>query len=89
VHTCIVCSFDGLEYPQYTDDGGPMFNICPCCGFQSGYHDLDLEISIEEYRNIWVTNGAKWTHQPQPTNWDVKEQLCRLNKEWMFDIGGN
>jgi hypothetical protein len=31
-----------------------MFNICPCCGFQSGYYDLDREITIDEYREIWL-----------------------------------
>jgi hypothetical protein len=67
--------------PHYTDDGGPMFNICPCCGFQSGYHDLDQEIPIEEYRKSWINNGAKWTFPPEPETWDYKEQLKNLTKE--------
>lgn len=78
MHTCVVCGYEGLEYPQYTDDGGPMFNICPCCGFQSGYHDLDREITIEDYRKMWIEGGALWKHQPEPQNWNKEMQLRRI-----------
>lgn len=75
MYQCVVCFYDGLEHNQYTEDGGPMFNICPCCGFQSGYHDLDREITIDEYRKMWLEKGAKWKHQPQPPDWKVDEQI--------------
>jgi hypothetical protein len=73
MYDCVVCFYDGLEHNQYTEDGGPMFNICPCCGFQSGYHDLDREITIDEYRKVWLEEGAKWKHQLQPPGWKVNE----------------
>lgn len=72
---CIVRGFDKLEMPQYKDDGGPMFNICPCCGFQSGYDDLDREMIIEEYRERWIREGAKWVIPLEPLNWSFKEQI--------------
>ncbi|KMZ41849.1 hypothetical protein AC624_12530 [Bacillus sp. FJAT-27238] len=78
MYTCVVCGHEGLEYPQYTDDGGPMFNICPCCGFQSGYHDLDREITIEDYRKMWIEGGALWKHQPEPQDWNKEIQLRRI-----------
>lgn len=78
MYTCVVCGWNELEHPQYTDDGGPMFNICPCCGFQSGYHDLDREISVEEFREQWLNNGSIWKHEPKPLNWNLDEQLKRV-----------
>jgi len=81
MYVCIVCGFNELDLPQYTEEGGPMFNICSCCGFQSGYHDLDREITIEEYRQQWIDKGAKWTFPPRPKDWDVKVQLQNINIE--------
>jgi hypothetical protein len=77
---CKVCEFDKLEMPQYTDDGGPMFNICPCCGFQSGYHDQDQETTIDEYRQSWINKGALWAFPPEPAVWNYKEQLKNISR---------
>jgi hypothetical protein len=82
MHNCRVCGFDGLEWPQYLENGEPNFVICDCCGFQSGYDDLDQGISIEEYRKIWINRGAQWVNEKlKPKNWDLIKHLNKINIE--------
>ncbi|ATF15220.1 hypothetical protein A616_25675 [Brevibacillus brevis X23] len=82
MYTCRVCGYDGLDYPQISEKGYASQEICHCCGFQSGFHDdaMDEPFTIEEFRELWLQNGAKWVSRfrPKPTNWDVKEQLKRI-----------
>lgn len=80
---CVVCGYDKLETAQYNDNGIPTFNICQCCGFQSGYDDLDQGNSFEEYREKWINNGAKWFRpKEKPSNWDFKGQLKNIPIEY-------
>lgn len=79
MYTCNVCGFDKLEWPQYLEDDAPNFIICECCGFQSGYDDLDLGKTFEEYRNEWIARGTPWTNpKKRPVNWVMKEQLLNI-----------
>jgi len=80
MYICKVCGYEGLEYPQYLENGEPNFTICDCCGFEAGYDDLDQGLTIEEYRKRWLESNAQW-HIPskRPTNWDLKKQLQRIN----------
>jgi hypothetical protein len=76
MYICKVCGYDGLEYPQYLEKGEPFFTICACCGFESGFDDLDQGFTIEEYRKKWIDSGAKWfVESKKPTNWDMFIQL--------------
>jgi hypothetical protein len=83
LYTCIVCGYDGLDYPQKDEWENPTQCICPRCGFQSGYHDdaMDEPLTIEEFRKVWIDRGAKWfsNNRSKPKNWDLKEQLKRID----------
>ncbi|MCY9705402.1 hypothetical protein M5X05_14445 [Paenibacillus alvei] len=63
--------------------------ICPCCGFQSGFHDdaMDEPMTIEKYRDLWISEGAKWfsNSRNKLQNWSLKEQI----KSKYFDINKN
>lgn len=83
MYNCVVCGCDELDMPQYTEDGGAMFNICPCCGFQAGFDDdaKNEPITIEEYRIQWVKSGAPWfaSSTKKPYDYNLREQLMRIN----------
>jgi len=82
MHICTVCGYEKLEYPQRDSKGYPTFCICPCCGFESGFHDDCLEMTIEEFRNEWIEEGANWfsEHNAKPLNWDWKKQIVKVFK---------
>lgn len=74
--TCPVCGFDGLLEPAYDVAGKPSHEICPCCGFEFGFDDLQHGISHEEYRARWIAEGAAWfAPDEQPDDWDLSDQL--------------
>ena len=78
-NTCPVCGFDGLKEPPYDDHGFPSYIICPCCGYEYGYDDNNLNLSFETYRHKWITAGANWFIPcEKPTNWNLQEQLNNL-----------
>ncbi|MGG4143832.1 hypothetical protein ABEW34_11910 [Paenibacillus algorifonticola] len=60
MYICIVCGYDGLDYPQRDELGYATQCICPCCGFQSGFHDdaMNEPMTIEEFRDLWIREGA-------------------------------
>ena len=80
---CPICGFQAFE--AFDSFGLTTYDICSCCGFQSGYtygEDVSEETFLE-LRRIWVNElGAVWRHcttDLPPTNWNYKEQL-RLAK---------
>jgi len=76
---CRVCGYNSLDYPQYLDNGEPSFCICDCCGFESGYDDLDQGFSFDEYRDNWLKKGARWFNESKkPHDWNVSEQLKNI-----------
>ena len=42
--------------PWGKDGKYPMFEICPCCGIESGYEDISPE-SIESNRRKWIRSS--------------------------------
>lgn len=81
MYICCVCGCDKLEYPQYYDNGSPTFEICECCGFESGFDDLSEGLTITEYRNKWISDGAQWLNSNlKPENWNIHDQLKNLNR---------
>jgi hypothetical protein len=34
--------YDKLNNPLYDSNDEPLYEICPCCGFQSGYDDMPV-----------------------------------------------
>lgn len=60
-----------------------MFTICPCCGFESGFHDdaKHEPVSINEYRIGWIKSGAPWlssSNPKKPEDFDLKNQLEKI-----------
>lgn len=85
MHTCLVCGYDGLQKPLYDTDGYPTFELCDCCGFESGYDDDDQGYSIDSYREKWLLSGANWFFdKTRPSVWtkDIKiKQLKNIGVE--------
>ena len=75
IYICHICGFDGLNEEPYEDNGRiPSHNICDCCGCQFGYDDN------ERYRQNWIDAGGKWFNSDlKPKEWDIKEQLKKIN----------
>jgi len=77
---CPVCGCGELKKPPRSETTGGSYEICPCCGFEFGYHDEDQGISDGEWRRRWVAKGMPWsarTRRPPP-GWDPVAQLRRL-----------
>jgi len=85
---CPVCGFllpsPPWTEPAYSEESLAMFEICPCCGTQFGYHDTGGEGSPDELRRIhrwlrgrWVAAGMPWwsTVNEPPGHWDPAAQL--------------
>lgn len=51
-YTCPVCGFDNLEYPPQD------FTICPSCGTEFGFDDVNY--SIPELKARWIKDGRQW-----------------------------
>lgn len=79
-HPCAVCGYPDLELPQRGSEGGGSFEICPCCGFQSGVDDDDRGIPPSTWRRRWIEAGMTWWSRGQrpPAGWDPRLQLDRI-----------
>jgi hypothetical protein len=73
---CRVCGFR-LAEPPWGDDGTtPQYDICPCCGSESGYHDCTPK-AARSNREKWINGGAKWFHpEMKPRGWILLHQLA-------------
>ena len=78
-YTCPVCGFSELDQPPWNPHtGAPGFDICPCCGCESGYDDATIQAK-EKYRKEWIRQGAIWFEPKlKPDEWDLSEQLRRI-----------
>lgn len=78
---CPVCGFSELLEPPYDNEGGsPSYEICPCCGFEYGFHDMSEGISFEQYRDNWIKSGGSWKdNSKRPSEWSLSEQLLNIN----------
>ncbi len=75
---CLLC---GYQDYQAFENGVTLFEVCPCCGSQSGYTYSgkgDETAHLEAVRANWFhTEHARWwsSLMPTPPNWDAKDQL--------------
>ena len=78
--TCPICGYPDLEKQPRSETRRNSHEICPCCGFQFGYHDEDQGISDEEWRRRWIAKGMPWSARSvlPPPGLDRVEQLRRL-----------
>jgi len=81
-YVCRVCGYRNPDHnPFYSENGGPEYGICACCGRESGYEDTTPE-AAEMNRRRWIQEGTKWFHpELKPENWDLAEQLRRIGVE--------
>lgn len=80
MYICAICGYNGLDEPQW-EDGYPTYTICECCGFESGFDDDNMEMTLEEYREEWIEEGTKWFSKEKPLNWSLEKQLKNINVE--------
>lgn len=79
---CRVCGFR-LDEPPWGDDGAsPQYDICPCCGCESGYWDCTPE-AARMNRQKWLAAGAKWFHpEKTPEGWNLEQQLACIPERY-------
>lgn len=73
INICPVCGY-------LMEDPPKDYNICPSCGTEFGYHDLNS--SIAELRAAWLRTGPRWWSRvdAQPYNWDPYLQLDNITQ---------
>ena len=81
-HHCRVCGLYN-ETPPWGEDGlTPTYEICPCCGVESGNEDFTPE-STKLYRDKWINHGAKWFDPDEKQDhWDWMEQKKNIPGEF-------
>ena len=79
---CRICRYEHEE-PQWGPDGQcPLFEICPCCGAESGYEDGTAP-AIQAYCKAWLAQGAAWfSPMYRPAHWDLARQLESVPAEF-------
>lgn len=85
LNICPVCGWDELEEPPFNEYGFPSYEICPCCGFETGYHDSNLGYTFEKYREKWLEKGFPFLHieDEKPQEWNelvLNRQLKNIEK---------
>ncbi|BCG59454.1 hypothetical protein [Paenibacillus sp. URB8-2] len=78
-YICHVCGYPELNEPPWGINGeSSSFNICPCCGFEYGYDDCQLE-AYEKNKQKWINSGAKWFDEDiKPGGWSIDTQLKNI-----------
>lgn len=80
---CRVCGYKNSEPPWGEDDESPDWDICPCCGVETGYEDVILS-TIRLYRERWLADGAKWLDRKEkPSDWDLAEQMKNIPPQFL------
>lgn len=74
---CPVCG-----YPKFIElhpDGGSTYDLCPCCGFESGVDGIgwNREERNSTFRQRWLAAGGRWwsTARPPEPSWNAVDQL--------------
>lgn len=83
-NTCAACGYRHLKLPQRAPSGGASHEICPACGFESGYTDDDQGISYAEWRERWAADGCRWfsTAIKRPDDWNpLKDMQSMLRRK--------
>jgi hypothetical protein len=79
---CRICGFES-EDAWSKDDYCPSYAICPCCGAEFGYDDMDV-CAVTTYREKWLKKGAKWfSPKKKPENWSLEEQMKNIPNKYL------
>jgi hypothetical protein len=78
---CRICGLDVGEV-RFDEHGLALFDICGCCGTESGVGD-DTLAQVRLLRDRWLDAGSVW-FQPKarPADWEPREQLRNLPPNW-------
>ncbi|MBM7569923.1 hypothetical protein [Aquibacillus albus] len=80
-YNCVICGYGNLNKAQYNSFGDPTFEICDCCGFESGFDDDDQGYSFATYRDEWLLSGATWFYiDTKPKDWSKKTLIKQLKR---------
>jgi hypothetical protein len=81
-NVCAVCGWRQLKLPQRAASGGASHEICPSCGFESGFTDDEKDYTYEAWRAKWVADGLKWFSSgiSKPVQWNPMLELHALLK---------
>jgi len=79
---CPICGY--REFKAFDEKGLTTYDICPCCGNQSGhsYGEAVSEDRILALRRAWVSDKqGEWYSKSdrQPIGWSYKKQLEEAN----------
>lgn len=84
IKICPVCGWDELDDPPYDEFGYPSYEICSCCGYETGYHDSNKGYTFEDYRKKWIEKGFPFHYQEDcPKVWNetvLQNQLKNIEK---------
>ena len=81
---CRICGYDlgeaGVRDKKY---GYPTYNICHCCGMESGIDDVSQSERIK-YRNEWIFEGESvWFNEKhKPESWNLREQMKNIPRSF-------
>ncbi len=81
---CPVCGYDKLQELPYGDNEGgqPSFEVCSCCGFEYGFHDLNSGYSFEKYLQEWINKGYSfYFEEDKPKGWGEKMMKDQLRNK--------
>ena len=82
---CLVCGYQ-FGSAVYDEKGelqpDAFYSICPSCGYEYAYTDIDLGYTFQAWRHKWIKEGMPWTnekiHDKPPKGWNPKEQLNNI-----------
>jgi len=80
---CRVCGYN--TFPDiFWKENHPSYDICPCCGNESGVNDFNLS-NIHEYREKWRSLNYQWWDSDifPSIDWNPIEQMKSIPPEWL------
>lgn len=80
-YICPACGYPELHEPAYDSNEVPSYEICESCGYQFGFTDDNLHISIKQWRDHWISNGMIWNkgRSLPPLGWNPSQQLLNID----------
>ncbi|OGZ44718.1 MAG: hypothetical protein A3C84_02225 [Candidatus Ryanbacteria bacterium RIFCSPHIGHO2_02_FULL_48_12] len=87
---CPVCGYSELDEEPWDKELNPSWGICPSCGTHFGNYDFattkeEITARHDILRQQWISQGMIWdkgSSEP-PTNWNPREQLKNIPKQFL------
>jgi len=83
---CYICGFD-FDSEAVIEKLNWPFIFCPCCCFEYGIDDLDLNCFMTA-RTKWLNEGLKFGFEKNPSNysWTLKDAFKQLRNLHLVDL---